>query len=141
MALAALAVCFAGGSALADDGGVHVVDAWMRFVIAARPAAGYFTLKNDTDAARVLTGAASPACGMVMLHRSMSKDGSNAMVGVDSVNVAARGSVKFAPGGYHLMCMSPAGDMRSRKSVPVVLKFKDGSTVRADFRVEGPGGN
>ena len=75
-----------------------------------------------------------------MLHRSMSKDGSNAMVEVGSVSVASHGSVEFAPGGYHLMCMSPARDMRSRKSVPVVLKFKDGSTVRADFEVRGAGG-
>ena len=77
---------------------------------------------------------------MVMLHRSMSKDGSNAMVEVGSVTVPPGGSIEFAPGGYHLMCMSPAKDMRDRKSVPMVLKFKDGSTVRADFAVRGPGG-
>lgn len=134
------ALGLSGGTASAGEEGVHVAKPWMRFIIAARPAAGYFTLKNPTGHAKVLTGAASPACGMVMLHRSLSKDGSNAMVEVGSVSVPPGGSIAFAPGGYHLMCMSPAKDMRDRKSVPMVLKFRDGSTVRADFAVRGPGG-
>lgn len=112
----------------------------MRFIIPARPAAGYFTLKNDTDQAKVLTGASSPACGMVMLHKSMTKEGSSEMADVGSVTVAPHNSVTFSPGGYHLMCMSPAADMGKRKSVPMTLSFKDGSSVSADFPVRGAAG-
>lgn len=122
------------------ESGVKIVHPWIRYIISARPAAGYFTLKNDTASMKVLTGASSPACGMIMLHRSMSKDGANAMMEVSSVSVAPRSSIEFSPGGYHLMCMSPSKEMKSHPSVPVELKFKDGSSVRADFSVKSAGG-
>jgi len=65
------AVLVAGTAAQAADSGVKVSDPWMRLVVPSRPAAGYFTLSNDTTKAQVLVGAASPACGMLMLHQSV----------------------------------------------------------------------
>lgn len=87
-----------------------------------------------------LTGAASPGCGMLMMHQSKTENGVDSMASVKSVTVPAHGSVSFAPGGYHLMCMSPQATMVIGKSVPVTLTFADGKTVAADFPVTGPGG-
>ena len=112
----------------------------MRFIIKARPASGYFTLKNDGDSAVELTGASSSACGMVMLHQTKSEGGVDKMMMVKSVKVPAHGSFSFAPGGYHLMCMKPKASMKLGANVPVVLKFADGKTVTASFPVKGPGG-
>lgn len=120
---------------------VSVEKPWMRFIIKERPAAGYFTLKNDGDSAVELTGAASSACGMVMLHQSKSEGGVDKMLMVKSVKVPAHGSFSFAPGGHHLMCMQPKASMKRGASVPVVLKFADGKTLTASFPVKGPGGN
>ncbi|HET7413105.1 MAG TPA: copper chaperone PCu(A)C [Pararhizobium sp.] len=136
MAFAALAI----SPANAAGPGVTIAKPWMRFIIPARPAAGYFTLKNETKEAKVLIGASSPACGMVMLHKSMTEEGSSQMADVGDVTVAPHKSLVFAPGGYHLMCMSPASDMGNRKSVPMTLRFKDGSSVSADFTVRGAAG-
>ena len=121
-------------------GGVSIEKPWMRFIIKARPAAGYFTLKNDGDSTVELTGASSPACGMVMLHQTKSKGGVDKMMMVSSVKVPAHGSLSFAPGGYHLMCMKPNASMKLGASVPVVLKFADGKTITASFPVKGPSG-
>jgi periplasmic copper chaperone A len=120
--------------------GLTIEKPWMRLIIKARPAAGYFTLKNDTDKPVALTGATSSACGMMMLHRSVEQNGVEKMLPVKSLTVPAHGAVSFAPGGYHIMCMKPQASMERGKSVPVTLKFADGSSVSAQFPVKGPGG-
>ena len=112
----------------------------MRLIIKARPAAGYMTLRNAGDQPAILTGATSPGCGMLMLHESKQENGVEKMRHVGSVAVPAHGSVSFAPGGYHLMCMQPQADMKAGLSVPVTLKFESGETVTAQFPVKGPGG-
>ena len=122
-------------------GSLRIEQPWMRFIIKARPAAGYFTLKNDTDSAVELTGASSSACGMVMLHQTKQVNGVDRMLMVKSVKVPAHGTLAFAPGGYHLMCMEPQSSMQRGANVPVTLKFSDGKTLTAAFPVKGPGGN
>ena len=54
-----------------------------------------------------MTGAESPACGMLMLHLSENRGGMSSMRHVDSIDVAPGGALEFKPGGYHLMCMQP----------------------------------
>jgi len=119
---------------------VSIEQPFMRLIINARPAAGYFTLKNDGDTAAELTGASSSACGMVMLHQSKQINGVDQMTMVKSVTVPAHSSLAFAPGGYHLMCMQPQPSMQRGANVPVTLKFSDGKTLTAVFPVKGPGG-
>src|ERR1700744_4862307 len=100
-----LEIAFAGVlcATAAQAADVQVSDAWFRYLTPQVPAGGYFTLKNDGKTAIELTGASSPACGMLMLHQSMSSGGMSSMEDMKTVPVAAAGSVKFAPGGYHLM--------------------------------------
>ncbi len=122
--------------ALAAEG-LTISDARMRLVIPSRPAAGYFTLSNDTDHAQALVGASSPACGMIMLHQSLHQNGQERMVMRKRVNVPAHGSVSFAPGGYHLMCMKPGKAMVPGHKVPVTLDFQDGGRMTVEFPVHG----
>lgn len=108
---------------------------WFRTIMPSLPAAGYFTLANPTDRTETLVGADSPGCGSLMLHRSIDEGGQERMAAVASLAVPARGSVAFAPGGYHLMCMSPTAAMARGKTVPVTLHFADGTSLAADFPV------
>ncbi len=112
---------------------------YMQTTIPAVPAAGYFTLENKGDTDRELVGASSPGCGSVMLHKSEEVNGVSTMRHVDSVPVPAHNSITFAPGGYHLMCMSPTASLKLGSSVPVTLTFKNGGTVTSDFPVRKPG--
>jgi periplasmic copper chaperone A len=121
--------------AAAND--VSVANGWLRFIIPNRPAAGYFDLDNSTDAAIKLVGASSPGCGQLMLHQSRNVNGVETMAPVQSVDVPAHRSVSFTPGGYHLMCMSPTARLSPGSSVPITLKFANGSTITADFAVRG----
>ncbi len=130
----------AGPAAWAAEPGLTVSDPWLRLVLPSRPAAGYLTLSNASDEARVLVGAEASACGMVMLHRSVQENGQERMEMVKSVAVPAHGEVQFAPGGYHLMCMTPGKEVTPGQSVPVTLRFADGGTVTASFPVRGATG-
>lgn len=100
---------------------------WMRYLLPSIPAGGYLVLKNSGTAPAVLTGASSPDCGMLMLHQSMESSGMSMMMDVPSVTIPAGGSVRFSPGGYHLMCMQPK--MAVGQKVPVTLNFQDGSSL------------
>ena len=138
------AAAFALGLALLAPGAaqaagpVSVGGGWFRYLLAQIPAGGYMTLRNAGSAPAVLTGASSPACGSLMLHRTESGGGTERMVSVDKVTVPAHGRLRFAPGGYHLMCMQPR--MHPHEIVPVTLTFADGSRITATFTVFGAKG-
>jgi copper(I)-binding protein len=121
-------------------GQVTVSNAWFRSLPGSLPAGGYFTLHNAGASALQLTGAESSACGMLMLHRSTSMNGMSKMEDVTSVPVPAGGSISFAPGGYHLMCMDPAAAMKPGGHVPVTLDFADGSKIAVAFAVRNAAG-
>ena len=135
---AALAVLLVSGPASAAA--VQVSDAWIRWLPANLPAAGYFTLRNTSAKEVSLTGAQSSACGMLMLHRSTESGGMGSMQDVTSVAVPAGGTVKFAPGGYHLMCMDPAPAIAPGATVSVTLSFSDGSKSQTRFAVKNAQG-
>ena len=130
----------ADAGANATEQGFRISDPWMRFIMPSRPAAGYFTLSNETDEPRKLVGAASPACGTLMLHETVHEGGVDAMAMVKSISVPAHGSVTFAPGGYHLMCISPSAQMIPGHSVAVTLRFVNGGEATASFPVRSAAG-
>ena len=140
-AAGALAAALALASAAsAAPNGLVISGQWFRLIMPSLPAAGYFILSNATAAPQRLVGAASPACGRLMLHKSVSANGTERMVMVASVPVPAHGKIEFAPGGYHLMCMSPSAAMKPGQTVPVTLRLADGETVIASFPVRGATG-
>ena len=103
--------------ALAAPKGVSIEQPWIRLIIKARPAAGYFTLRNESEKPVTLTSVQSSACGMAMLHQSIQENGVDKMVHVKSVTVKPHATLTFAPGGYHVMCMQPQefdGDRQER---------------------------
>ncbi len=111
---------------------------WIRYLLPSVPAGGYLTLQNNGGTPMVLTGAASPACGMLMLHQTQTMSGMSMMMDVPSLTIPAHGSVVFAPGGYHLMCMSPV--MKVGTTVQITLKFADGSSLPITMPVYGATG-
>lgn len=117
---------------------VRVEQPWFRYIVPQVPAGGYMTLRNASAEPVRLTGASSPACGMLMLHKSETRGGTDRMVGVDAVAVPAHGSLTLGPGGYHLMCMEP--HMAVGQKVPVTLTFQGGQTISAEIPVLGAAG-
>ena len=130
--LSAVALLIAAPAFAAD---VTISDAWFRALPAKLPAAGYFTLRNGGADTVTLTGASSPACAVLMLHKSDEMNGMVGMSDVESIPVAAGDTLTFAPGGYHLMCMNPTVAMKPGGKVPVTLQFAGGAKMTVDFTV------
>ena len=130
--------------------GLRLSDAWIRVIAPGLPAAGYFTLSNQTDRPAQLTGASSPACGSLSLHRTVEAGGTSAMPGmaamstmqpVAAVTIPAHGSVRFAPGGTHLMCERTTPAVRPGASITVTLRLDNGRTITSDVPVRGARGH
>lgn len=134
LTVAALAVA-------AEAASVSVTNSWFRALPGKLPAAGYFTLSNSGRTPVALTGAQSPGCGMLMLHMTHNMGGMMHMMEVEKVEVPAGGSVAFATGGYHLMCTDPTPQMTPGASVPVTLRFSDGSQLGVNFAVRNATGH
>jgi copper(I)-binding protein len=115
-----------------------VSDAWFRSLPGKLPAGGYFTAQNNTGREVAITGASSDACGMLMIHQSSNKGGMSGMGMVESVKVPAGGIVRFAPGGYHLMC--EGAKMKIGTRVPVLLHLSDGNAIAVGFAVKNASG-
>jgi len=124
----------------ADASGASVSNGWIRKLPSGLPAAGYFDLHNGGAKSISLTGANSPGCGMLMLHKSEDMGGMMHMDDVSGVDVAPGATIKFAPGGYHLMCMSPKPSLTPGSTVPVTLEFADGTKLPTTFAVRDANG-
>ena len=143
-------------SAASGPNDLVISGAWVRTLTGALPAAGYFTLSNDSSRTENLIGADSPACRTLTLHQtirahSMSRmsamdpqDSHAAMPGmtmmqpISSVPVPAHAAIHFSPGGLHLMCEQPGGAATPGQRIAVTLHFEDGRTATANFAVKGP---
>jgi copper(I)-binding protein len=75
---------------------------------------------------------------MLMMHQSRSTGGMSGMDMVNEVKLAPGGQVKFAPGGYHLMCEQPK--LRIGTKAPVAIHLSNGSTVVVAFDVKNAAG-
>jgi copper(I)-binding protein len=122
-------------AAMSATPSVHVEHAWIRWLPANLPVAGYATNVNDSDGVQRLVAVSSPAYGSVMLHRSRLAQGDSTMEMVDHLDIPAHGSVKLAPGGYHLMLSHATHPVKPGDKVPMRLRFADGSVLQADFSV------
>ncbi|HVU19366.1 MAG TPA: copper chaperone PCu(A)C, partial [Rhizomicrobium sp.] len=124
----------------AQGADVKVSDAWFRYLTPQVPAGGYFTIHNNGKDEVALLGAESPACGMLMMHQTMDMGGMSRMQDATRIPIPAGGEVKFAPGGFHLMCMNPTAAMKDGATVSVALRLSDKSKVTADFAVKNAQG-
>jgi periplasmic copper chaperone A len=119
----------------ADPSDIKVTDAWIRWLPANLPGAGYMTLTNTGSATYTLVGAGSADYAEVSFHQTRSHDGMNEMTPVDTIVLKAHSTVRFAEGGYHLMLLRPKRSLQHGDRVLVTLRFGNGQTVTVPFLV------
>lgn len=122
--------------ALAAPASVMVSDCWVRLLPGTLPSGGYFSVMNMSDKAVNLVGVQTDAFGMAMLHETQSNGSTSTMVMVDKAPVPANGTLKFAPGGYHLMLEKPRQSIKVGTSVPMTFEFDDGEKVTSECKVK-----
>jgi len=103
---------------------VSLTDAWVRIPPQGRDVtAGYLTIEAaDADA---LTGAVSPSAERIELHTHINDDGVMRMRAVDRVELPAGETVRFEPGGLHLMVFGLDPQALDAGELTVSLSFAE----------------
>jgi copper(I)-binding protein len=120
---------------------VEAAEAWVRWLPADLPAAGYVTLTNKGPTTLELVGASSPDYAEVSMHQTLESHGMSEMRPVASLVLKPQATVRFAEGGYHLMLMHATRQLHQHDRVEIVFRFSDGRTMPVPFEVRsGLGG-
>jgi hypothetical protein len=120
---------------------VSVSNAWIRWLPANLPAAGYATLRNVSDRRATLIGASTPDYAVTMFHESRNQRGVEQMVPIDSVRIEPHSQVSFAPEGFHIMLMQPKRAIQPGDHVLLTLRFADGQSLQVRFEVRRTDGS
>jgi copper(I)-binding protein len=119
------------GSAMAADPHLMIMDPWVREAPPnAKMLAGYFTIMNHSGDSAEIVGASSDAFEKVELHKSVQEGGVAKMIAQSSVVVGKHATVKFEPGGFHLMLIKPKKALKAGDKVEISLKLKSGSDLK-----------
>ncbi|WP_054944837.1 MULTISPECIES: copper chaperone PCu(A)C [Novosphingobium] len=105
-------------------------------VVAGRPGAVYFTIRNDGPQSATLVGVHVAGAGEVQMHKT---EGGR-MTSVDSLEIAPGGILEFAPGGYHVMAFDIDDTLKSGENAELTLTFSDGDKLSMPLTVETMGG-
>ena len=114
---------------------MEVKDAWIRWVPANLPSAGYMTLRNIGKITQVFIGASSADYQVVHLHQTVHEEGIMSMRAVNSIEIEPQESVQFARLGYHLMLMQPTRPLHVGDRVRIRLKFQQGPSIEEVFSI------
>jgi copper(I)-binding protein len=114
---------------------VEAAGAWVRWLPADLPAAGYVTLTNQGSTTLTLVGVSSPDYADVEMHQTLDNHGMSEMRPVESLVLKPRATVRFAEGGYHLMLMQATRQLHPGDRVQIIFRFSDGRTMPVPFEV------
>ncbi|HEV7289714.1 copper chaperone PCu(A)C [Sphingomonas sp.] len=116
-----------------------VDDAWVRLpAVSSRPGAAYFTIKGGADATSLL-GVSSPAAVRTELHEMKHEGGMMTMTPLKDVAIPAGSTVKFEPGGKHVMLYDISPEVRAGGKIPLRLAFANGKTIEVEAELRAPG--
>ena len=139
LAILLLAMSLVGGTRAFGAASPHVMDVVVRLpAVSGRPAAGFF-LAHGTANADALVGVASPKAQRIELHSVKEENGVMRMRAEPSFALPAKGELKFAPGGSHLMIFGLAHDVKPGDRLPMVFSFKSGARVAVNADVVATG--
>lgn len=116
--------------------GIEVKDAWARPALQGGNGAVYFLLENQSTSPDELTGVASNIAEAVEIHESKMDGDIMQMQRVMSVSLDGKGSVEFAPGGYHVMLIGLKQDLNLGDEFEVTLQFANAEDVTLTVPVQ-----
>jgi len=122
-----------------DSGALTVTDAWSRSLPAtADTGAVYFTITNHSGQDDALTGVSVPVAKMAELHRSTMTGDVMKMAPVPNgvVDIPNGETVKFEPGGLHVMLMGLTAPLTAGESFAATLHFRNAGDIAVTVSVQ-----
>lgn len=118
---------------------LFVDNAYVRLpAVAGRPGVAYFTVHGGKDTA-TLVSVTSPLVVKSELHESMSQGGMASMEPVKDVPVPAKATLKFAPGGKHVMLFDINKSVEAGGKVTLVFTFSNNERLEVEAPVIAAG--
>ncbi|WP_455212386.1 copper chaperone PCu(A)C [Kaarinaea lacus] len=118
------------GNSFAADAHLMIMDPWVREAPPnAKMLAGYFTIMNHSGKSAEIVGASSDKFEKIELHKTVHEGGVAKMIPQPSVEVGKHATVKFQPGGLHLMLINPKAQLKAGDKVDITLKLRKGGDL------------
>lgn len=126
-------------SACGDPAPTYVDQAWVRLSPNKdTPSAGYF-VAHGGDAGTQLRGVLTDYALKVEMHESKNEGGKMSMMPIDSVDIPAKSTVAFAPGGKHLMLWGVNDTAISRGKMTLTFLLANGDRLLVDAIIQKSG--
>jgi len=139
----ALAFVLAAAPAIAEEfkaGDITIDKAWSRATPkGADVGAGYMVVHNTGATPDTLTGGSADFASVEIHEMKMEKGVMKMSEMKNGLAIPAHGTVKLAPGGYHVMFTHLAKPLVKGDTVKATLNFEHAGPVAVDFPVEGIG--
>jgi copper(I)-binding protein len=116
--------------------------AWIRAALpGSTTLAGYAVVRNGCAAPVSIVGADGADFAGVSIHATIEEGGMSHMREAGPLVVAPGTTLRFAPGGSHLMLMQPRRALPEGATTRIALVLADGRRLAADFvvRRDAPG--
>ena len=131
---ALLCLCLAAAASAASPTLV-VSDAWLRKVPGVNVAAVYFSVRNVSSQPVELVGVRSESAGHAMIHETVVEGGQSRMRPRERLVIAPGQTLKFEPGGLHVMLHGFTYEPEPGQEVALVLLLADGGEVQFGAQV------
>jgi len=122
-------------AAVAQPPSLIAEDAWVRATPGADSAAAYLTLRNVTSSPVTVTSVESPIAAHAMIHETSTQGGLSRMRAREALTIAPRSTVRFAPGGLHVMLHDLKQPLTVGEQVPLIITLSGGSTLQVTAAV------
>ncbi len=132
----ALAFFFASAAIHAEEA-VTIAHPWVRATAPGQRVASAY-LEISSAAPSKLVAASSPVAGSVELHSMRLENGIMKMRQLESLELPAKQTVKFEPGGLHIMLLALKRPLKLGDKIPLRLTLQraDGSTTVVEAQAE-----
>lgn len=107
--------------------------------VKGNPGAVYFDIANHGDADTSIAGVSVDGAKSAMLHTTVQSGGMSSMTAMASIPVPKGQTVRFAPGGNHVMAMDLDSSLMSGGKTDVTLTFATGDKISFPAAIEAPG--
>ncbi len=120
----------------AAEPGIKVEDPWVRVTFGqSRATAGYMALIDQSGKGNTLVGLEMAGGAKAEIHETAVDGDIVKMRMVKALTVPAGGRAELTPTGGHIMIMGLTGPLKMGETLPIKLKFADGSEMMAYFAV------
>lgn len=104
-------------------------------VVAGRPGAAYFALNNGGTATTTVAAVHIEGAEKAEMHETMG----GSMAPLASLEVKPGETVRFEPGGKHVMAFGLKPDLTAGGTAEITLTFADGDKLSAPLKLEARG--